>query len=384
MMRNLLLILTVSLLSACGGGKKVHFAQEGSTLSKKPEVSNSQFLKEIWDTNVGSGFNAENNVLTPAISDTTVFSASVDGTVSAIDIASGDFLWRVELDTDLTAGVGIGDGLLFLASRQGQLLAISQSDGTQQWTTVLENEVLAQPAVTSGVVVVRVGDDIVTGLDTANGDVLWRQEKSIAALSVRGVSRPLINGRGAVAGLADGSLLALDVDSGDVLWETAVGRPRGNNEMRRLSDIDADPVLFGTVLYVASYQSRIVAMAMGSPRVIWSRDLSTLKTPAVDADHLYITEQSGSLIALNRYSGEFAWELDSLQGRGLSSAVSIGEYLFVGDYEGNFYRIDRNTGKLIDRQKVPGGAVLLGPKRVGSSLLIMSENGRLALYSVAP
>lgn len=380
-MWNILLVGLMSLLlAACSGGKKVHFTQEGGSAAERPSLPNDKFLEKIWSFNSGSGYEAEDNIIQPAWSDTQIFIASGEGRVSALDISNGDVLWRTDLDNSLSAGVGLGDGLVVVASYDGAVVALDEKDGSQVWSASVVNEVLAAPVVAPGVVVIRIGDNLLSGLDTATGEALWTVERTVSGLSVRGVSRPLINGRGAVIGLADGRMLAVDIDTGEYLWETSVGRPRGNNEVRRLSDIDADPLLFGTILYVASFQSRLVAMAMGSPRIIWSNDVSTLKAPGIDSDYLYITDEAGSVVALNRYSGEFIWEQKSLVGRGLSSSVAIDESILVGDFEGNLYRLDKQSGDILARQSISGGAVLETPQLIGSNILVMSESGRVALY----
>ena len=378
----LTIIFSALLLTGCSGGKKVHFTQEGASFNEKPRIVNSKLFDQQWSFNTGSGYEANDNILTPAFEAGIGYTASVDGTITAVDIESGNIVWRTDLDSNLSAGVGVGDGLLIVATGSGEVLALDQSNGSKVWSAKVNSEVLATPAVAQGVVVVRVGDAIILGLDSATGNQLWDIEKSLSAMSIRGVSTPLINGRGAVIGLADGRLMALDIDTGDTLWETAVGSPRGSNEIRRLSDIDADPVLLGTVLYVASYQSRVVAMAMGSPRIVWSKDISTLKTPGVDSDYLYISDEVGSLVALNRYSGEFVWEQDNLKGRGLSSPLAVGDKLLVGDYEGNLYHLDRRTGHIQSKQSVGGGAILLGPMRVGNHVVVLSENGKLSGFRI--
>ncbi len=60
-----------------------------------------------------------------------------------------------------------------------------------------------------------------------------------------------------------------------MLWEISIAQSSGRNEIERLVDIDAKPLLVGSVLYVAAYQSRITALALGTRRILWTRDVSS-------------------------------------------------------------------------------------------------------------
>ncbi|GJL80590.1 MAG: outer membrane protein assembly factor BamB [marine bacterium B5-7] len=373
--RTLFLLLPV-FLTACGG-TKLHYSQEGVAPNPEPKVNSERFLTTLYDHRLGGSFDAQTGILRPAPTADAVIVAGPDGKVSAIDATSGNEQWEIDLDLPLSAGVGIGDGLAVVANRSGQVIALRLDDGSETWRGMVNGEVLAPPAISPGVVIVRAGDSKIVGLDSATGSPLWTLQKNIEGLSVRGVSAPLINGRGAVVGLADGRILALDVDSGRGLWETPIGTQRGDNEVRRLADIDADPVLFGTILYVASYQSRVVAMALGTPRVIWSADISTLKTPGVDSDRLYISTETGTIVALNRFTGEKIWEQSELIGRGLTSPVRLGERLLVGDFKGVIYSLDPETGEIVASESIGGGALVGTPVKVGDTVLFTSESGRI-------
>ncbi len=377
-MKKIALIALASLvLAACGGGDKLHFTQEGVTPKPVPDVPKEDFLERAWRYRVSGDFDAETGRLHPAGDDDRIFLAGPEGEVVALNGADGERLWRVELEANLTAGVGAGDGLAMVSSDTGTVIALDRNDGAERWRTNVGGEVLAPAVIAPGVAVVRVGDSKIVGLDTANGELLWTVQKAVEGLTVRGTSRPLINGRGAVVGLADGRLLAIDIDRGRVLWETPIGTRRGANEVGRLADIDTDPALFGTVLYIASFQSRVVAMALGSPRVIWSSEVSTLKNFGLDADHLYVTTDTGAIVALNRYTGERIWQQDQLSGRGLTGPLSLGDRLLVGDFEGNLFQLDPASGAIRSLQKVSGGAIVETPTQVGELVIVVSENGRV-------
>ena len=377
MKKSIIIVLASLALFACGGGDKLHFAQEGVSPKPEPDVDGEPFLARAWRRDLSGSFDAHSGRLFPALDGDQVVMAGPEGDVIAVDPASGETRWAVDLDITITGGVGAGDGLLAVSTHDGEVIALDRNDGAEKWRARVGGEVLAPVVIAPGVAVVRAGDAKVVGLDTADGQLLWTVQKSVEGLTVRGASRPLINGRGVVVGLADGRLLALDIDRGRVLWETPIGTRRGSNEVGRLADIDTDPALLGTVLYVASFQSRVVAMALGSPRVIWSADLSTLKNFGLDADRLYVTTDTGSVVALNRYSGERIWEQDRLSGRGVTGPLAIGGHLLVGDFEGTLYRIDPENGAIRAAQDVARGAIVQAPVEIDGQVIVVSEDGRV-------
>ncbi len=374
-MRIVAAILVSVLLAACGG-RNLHHAQEGVTANPEPKAPRSDRLQAVWSVRTGGEFDAAQNVIRPAIDEDRVFVAGPEGLVTAVEADSGSVLWRTDLDEALSAGVGTGDGLVLVGTANGDLVALDRRDGAELWRVGLSGESLTPPVVARGVVLVRVGDSRLVGFDSANGAQLWSMQKTVEGLTVRGASKPLLEGRGAVVGLADGRLMAVDIDTGRLLWETPIGQRRGSSEIGRLADIDADPVLLGTVLYVASFQGQVVSMAMGSTQVLWSADISTLRNLGLDEDHLYVTSDTGELVALNRYSGDAVWRNDVLKGRGVSAPLAIRDSVLVGDYEGVIYLFDRNNGTLSARLPLSGGAVVAPPQRFGDTVVVMTESGR--------
>ena len=365
-------------LAACGGGKKLHFMQEGIEASPQPQVDGEPFFEVAWRHDLGGDFSAENNAIEPIVSGSVVFAAGPSGRVSALGADDGTPLWTTDLDRKLSAGVGLGDGLVLVASVDGEVIALHRENGVEAWRTATGGEVLAQPVVAPGVVIVREGDGRVLGLDSATGAVTWDIRTNLTGLSVRGVSTPLIDGRGAVVGFADGELLALDIDSGRILWETGIGSRRGDNRVEQLADVDSDPVLIDGILYVAAFRSRLAAVSLEtSTRLLWSAELSILHDFASDAERLYAVTETGGVRALNRLDGEVLWSQDALAGRGVSPPVSTPGMVLVGDYTGMVYRIDAASGELSAAQKLSGGAVVAPPVKDRDRILFLTENGRL-------
>ena len=103
------------------------------------------------------------------------------------------------------------------------------------------------------------------GLDLDSGDVLWRVRRSVPALTVRGLSAPLVIDDVALIGFASGRVSGINIDSGAELWSARIFRARGSNEVNRLVDIDSDPYRMGELLVIAGFQAQVSATFVNDP-----------------------------------------------------------------------------------------------------------------------
>ena len=254
-------------LAGCGGFGKSGGDDPGAQPAPLPETRRALEIERRWTFDVGSGIGERFLQLTPARVADAVVIADPDGKVAALDIATGKARWRTAVDADITGGVGGGEGLVLLGTLDAEVIALDARNGDEVWRQQVSSEVLSAPAVSAGVVVVRSIDGRVTGLASSNGDRKWSFRRDVPSLSLRGSSSPLVRQGVVLAGFADGRLVAAELASGKVLWDYRIAEPRGRNEVDRMVDVDAQPLLVGSVLYAASFQGRVMALAVfGPPR----------------------------------------------------------------------------------------------------------------------
>ena len=123
------------------------------------------------------------------VQDGRMFVPTSQGTILALDPATGRSLWTYTPETPFSGnrGVGIGEGLLFAGLRNSNVVAINQQTGAVAWTYEHGPEIPSQgmssaPAYGNGVVVavVSLGDNFLRGraigLDAKTGKFLWKFE----------------------------------------------------------------------------------------------------------------------------------------------------------------------------------------------------------------
>ena len=277
-------------------------------------------IRQLWQTQVGSGAKNQFIRLTPALADGRVYAASFDGVVMALDALSGQRLWETATGLPVSGGVGVSDdGLVLVGTNKGQVVALRQDSGQEAWRAQVSSEVLAPPRAASGVVVVRAGDGKFTGLDARTGERRWTYAPAMPALSLRGSAPPVLTRTLVIAGLETGKLLVLSLDQGLPITEKTIAPPRGRTEIERLIDIDAEPKIFGEYLYLAAYRGSVAAMDMRGGNLAWNRELSSYAGLDVDERQVYVSDDSDAVLALDRRSGGTLWKQAELTGRRLSA-----------------------------------------------------------------
>lgn len=344
----------------------------------------SATVKETWSRDIGAGAGKYFLKLQPFVAGTTIYATDSRGRVSALEKETGRVLWEARLKNKISAGVGLGDGLVLVGTAKGELIALAQDSGKQLWNTSLSSEILAPAAVDLGTVVAQTVDGKIFALSAADGQILWRQERSEPALSLRGTSAPFAIGGIVLTGFASGKLAAFQLKDGHVLWEIPVAEQRGRSEIERLVDVDVQPLVVDKLLYAAAYQGKLIAFNLENGRIVWSRDISAYSGMDADTSNIYITDDKGTVLALDIHTGATLWKQDKLHDRALSAPVVTGDYIAVGDFEGYVHWLARADGQFVARYRSARAAVLAKPVADAAHLYVYSQNGTLsALHVVA-
>ena len=351
-----------------------------------PAVVPTQFSWKVtpgWRFYTGETYDSADIPLRPVVGDSKIFVAEPGGKVYALEATTGNVVWRVDSKLELSAGVGFGDGVAVVSSVEGQLLALDSTDGNFLWESSVDAEVLTSPIVADEHIVVRAGNGQVIGLDKDSGTIRWRLRNNVPSLSVRGLSMPIQVDEIVVVGYASGHLSGIEINSGQELWKTPISRPGGSNQIDRLIDIDADPLIDGTQLFVAAYQDKVYAISLTAQKVQWRMPRSTLRNLAASDSELLMTLDNGIVVALDQNTGSEVWNQTRLMGRGVTNPIMIpgSEFCAVGDYQGYVHVMDVSTGELKGRGRARAGAILLTFVRAGfEGFYTLSERGMITAW----
>ncbi|WP_432379570.1 outer membrane protein assembly factor BamB [Duganella sp. P38] len=334
--------------------------------------------KVVWKYSLGKAGNA---VFTPAYAGDSVYVADADGAVVRLNAATGKEIWRVKTGADLTAGVGTDGEVVVVGGVKGQIFAYD-IDGKQLWKAQASSEVLSSPEAGGGLVVVRSVDNMITGYDAKTGAKKWNVARTTPALTLRNAPGMVINGQTAYVAQPGGKLLVLNTALGTTRFEVVVGEPRGATELERVTDIAGTPVLSDKDVCAVSYQGRVACFDATTGAPHWSKATSSDKGVAVDQRFVFVSDDKGAVSAYSRENGANAWKNDKLSYRVLSTPVSYGRAVAVGDYQGYIHFLSREDGAFIGRVATDGSAINADPVVAGTNLIFQTQSGTVTALAV--
>ncbi len=377
--RNLVLLTSALVLSSCGlfGGDDDEL-EPAELLKFKAKVS----IVRLWSSKLGGESDFLRVALQPIGDGNRIYAASRDGNVSAFNPETGKQLWRTKLDTELSAGPGVGGDLVAVVTTDGYLIVLDVSDGRENWRSYVAGESLAVPLVRNELVIVQTVDNRLRAFSAFGGVARWTIEQSTPPLTLRGTAAPIPAGTNVVAGFDNGRVVAVNLESGNVEWETLLSPPTGRSDLDRLADVDGAMAIVGQDIYAAGYQGRIASIASESGQILWSREISSYTGVSADWNNIYTVQDGGEVIALSRRNGAEVWRQDALLRREPTLPVSFSTTVAVGDFEGYVHFFSNVDGEPVARVRVGSKAITSGPVVVANRLYVQSDAGTLAAFKV--
>mgnify|MGYP003604740148 FL=1 len=376
--------LAVLLLGGCTTVKNL-FDGRGKDKSLEPtplvQITPSVNVARLWGASIGGGEKALGMGQHPVIADGRVYAAAVDGGVHALDLKTGQSVWRYASELPLSGGPGAGEGLVVVGSLEGDVIALDAATGAEKWKAKVGNEVLAAPAIGGGTVYVHSNDGRVTAFDATTGERRWFYSVEVPVLTVRGTG-PVTVGPGIVfVGNDNGNLTALSATDGGVLWSTPVAEPDGRSELERMADVDGAVVIDNTMLYATSYKNHTIAIDGPSGQIVWDRENGGPRGLGLSNSAVVVTDPVGKVWALDKNSGASLWQQDGLAHRNTSAPAVQGDYAVVGDLEGVVHWLRLNDGAFAARAEI-GGPITGQPVVSDGVVVVQTTEGQLAAFAL--
>jgi outer membrane assembly lipoprotein YfgL len=303
----------------------------------------------------------------------TVTLAASDGTVAALDGATGRDLWRGTAGAAIGAGTGSDGRLAAVVTRSNDLVVLEQ--GREIWRESLGALAYTAPLVAGARVFVATADRTIIAFDGRSGRRLWNYTRpGEQSLVLRQSGVLLAVGDTLVAGIG-GRLVGLNPLTGSVRWDVAVANPRGTNDVERLVDLVGGVSREGDVVCARAFQAAVGCVNAARGSLLWSKPASGAQGVHGDAQSVFGTEGDGRVLAWRRSDGERIWSVERLRFRGLSAPLSIGRSVAVGDAQGYVHFLARQDGALMGRTATDGSAIVAAPVLVGDTLVVVTRNG---------
>ena len=360
-----------------------------------PEIVNQFETNVVWQESIGDGVEHYFSRLTPAVYKDRVFVASRNGEVEALSLENGDTIWETDIrenssfwpwESDISAklsgGILQAYGKIFIGSEHGYLLALDRETGEIVWRKKVPGEVLAKPAAGDGLIFVNLGSGKLLALHPDTGEVRWSHEQEVPPLTLRGQSSPIVANGGVLIGLETGKLSVLISDSGYSAWSAEIATPKGASEFERLVDVDTQPLISGPYAYAIAYNGNLAAVDIRSGNVVWKREYSSYREITMDAQTIYVVDSDGVVYGLDKTSGIERWSQPALRGWYLTGPAVAGNYLAMGDQEGNLHWLNKESGELVSREDFDSSGFFIEPVVADDKLILYTRDGEISAVKI--
>lgn len=363
-MQGFIALVFAFLLSACSSsGNRPKPAELGPLL---PMIS----VRQVWVNAIGASVQP----LTISVHADKVFVASGNGTLAQIDVNSGADIWRLQVGSGLSAGIGSDGHLSAVISQRNELIAVVA--GKEVWRQRLSAAAYTAPLVAGQRVFVLGADRSVTAFDGNSGARLWTQNRSGEPLVLLQPGVLLAVGDTLVAGLG-GRMVGFNPNNGSVRWDVAVATPRGANDVERMVDLIGPASRQDLEVCARAFQVAVGCVDAQRGRLKWTQPADGRQGLHGDDRLLFGVESDGRVIAWKRESGQRAWVYSGLQHRNLAAPLVLGRSVAVPDGFGFIHLLSREDGTPMARLTTDGSPVHSAPAMAGDTLLVLTRNGNL-------
>jgi len=352
--------------------------------------------KVLWNTSVGNGVENHFSRIKPTVAYNKVFAASRDGDVIAFEQATGKKLWQADLsDIDdkrgffdnpksaqLAGGPITGINRVFIGSENGDMYALNAETGDLAWHAKIKGEIINAPAIDLGILVVNSASGVLKAFNATSGDVLWKVQQDVPALTLRGLSSPVIASGGVLIGQSNGSLSVYLLEKGQQGWTTQIGEASGSTELERVVDIDSAPVVFGDKVYSVASRGNLSAIDLRTGKVLWKRKYSSYRQISISGNSIFFTTDSGHIYSVNRNDGLEQWNNLTMTNRGVTGPVIYDKYIVVGDFDGYLHWLSQETGEVVARHHIDGSGIHSTPTVINDVLYSQARNGDLEAIQI--
>jgi len=294
-----------------------------------------------------------------AIAGSLVYAASNDGTLYALNTASGSVAWKHTTGGALgSAPLALG-GVVYLGGDDTYLYAFDAATGKVRWQFQTLG-IVHSPVGGGGVVYVGSADTHLYAVDAVSGARRW------AFQAENDTHSPALAGESVYVGSSDTNLYAVDAASGAKRWAyTTAGAVSGI------------PAVMGGIVYFGSTDGFLYAVDTNTGKLVWKFEgVSAGAGPTIANGTIYMGGRAKNLFALRATDGQVQW---TFQAAGdLNAPAVAGGTVYVGSGDANLYAVDGATGK--ERWHFTGGGGLHTVAISNSTAFVGSDDN--GLYAV--
>ncbi len=353
-------------------------------------------LKPRWVADIGEGEKTGVLSAQPMVAYGRVYSMDGAGVVSAFSLHDGARIWRTPTkpkkmrSSNLGGGLTGADGTGFVGEGVAESRAIDAATGEIRWRVDVGTPGRSAPTVADGRMVFGTIDERLVALESATGRQLWSYNASEAATIVFGQPAPAVADNVVLAGFGSGDVAALRMQTGEPVWSDTLGSGGGRNSIMDFSSIHGLPVISDGTAYVISLGRVLTAIDMRSGRRLWERTVGGKDNLVIAGNWLFMLSSDQQLACLDKTDGHVRWVTVLPRFRKENSqkgaivwtgpVLANGRLICVSDFDRQaMISVDAVSGRIGAPLKLKSVSRIT-PVVADGLLLVVTDDGRLTAY----
>ena len=260
---------------------------------------------ESINTNIDGGLALDNESL--------IFSSSY-GEIISINIIDGKTIWKTNINKPVQGAPSISNNLVYQMTVNNELYAIDINTGNELWrytgshVSAISNG-SSSPAIYNNLVIFPSNTGEIVALDSLTGSLLWTSSLVIegaisGSLELTDIdSGPVINEGLIYSSSLSGKFAVIDLISGSFLWEVPI---KTSN----------DPIVNGNSVFIASDDGRVISLLRSNGEVRWIANIyeaikiqldgsPVCSKPILAKDDILLACHDGNIFKIDSRSGEY-------------------------------------------------------------------------------
>ena len=362
-----------------------------------PATLSKGSLKQMFRVPLGDSYSG------PIVTADRVFVTETVGEnefVRALDRITGDEVWKVQWPGAMTVPFfaaangswirstpAFADGRLFVASMEDVMVGLDAADGRQIWRKDFRKEFgtgnqsfgfACSPLADAGHVYVQTGGGLVK-LSGETGNMIWRSLTEGGGMMGGAFSSPIIAEIAGVRQLVVQSrskLSGVSLDEGQELWSVPVPAFRGMNILT--------PTVIGDQIFTSSYGGGSFMFQVSrngdayKVSELWKgKNEAYMSSPVVVNGNIYVHLRNQRVVCLDPGSGKALWTTKPF-GK-YWSMVANGSSVLALDERGDLLLLDLNTKEFVqlDARHVSDASTWAHLAVAGNQVFVRELNGLL-------
>jgi len=385
----------LSLPAPAANADWTHTANSATHAAGHPSFTSNPQL--VWSVGVGSGNTRKHRITAdPVVAGGRVFTLDSQSKVTAVSTGGGT-IWARDLtppeerSQDASGGgLAVAGNAVYATTGFGEVVAMDTATGAEIWRQTLDAPATSSPTVYDGLVYVVSRDNRAWAIETKDGRVKWQLPGTPSISGLVGGAGPAVTDRVAIFPFGSGELVAALRQGGVRIWGSAVSGKRRGPAYANITDITADPVVVGDVIYTGNQSGRAVAISLNSGERIWTAREGAYGPVAVAGGSVFLISDQAELIRLDAETGARIWgtELPYFKREKARKSKAIyahygpvlaGGSLWIASNDGTLKSYDPVTGAARASVDIPGGAAS-SMAVAGGTMYMMSGRGQLLAF----